>query len=246
MATGSTTTRSARSHLKRLVVGSLTAGLSVIVTLSSQPASACSMMPEPTVFFGDLTSVLETGGPITDVGRFLPEDPPPKIVGAIRIEVVEETPEQEEWYSGAVLQSTDLWGDADNAPAETIEPRRKPDEPYCDTGNAPALGESFYYLSTQAGDLITIVRPDDVGDTEIDTMLDEHFGAPFVVPDETGHNTTVDTVTVDSSEPVAVGVERPRTGPTTIWLIVGVVGTLIVGIGIGLALSSLLRLRRHS
>lgn len=238
MAITAVRNRAARSIASRLTAGAVIAGLSVLVTLPEQIASACSIRIEPFVYVDELTTVLDNGGPISDFDSSIPDDPPLEIVGAVRVEVTEEVRETVDWYSGAVLQSTNVWGDAAIAPIEVRPPQRKSDQFGCGRGNAPFAGETFYYLTTQFRRPISIVRSFEDRDSEIDAILDEHFGASFVVPEATDGSTTV-----DFGDRGVVAPERSPTEPRTIWLITGTTAALIVGIGVGLALSSLIRLR---
>lgn len=215
--------RPASSILRRSLVGGLLAGIGVIVGLPVGDALACDIAGPATVYVEDLPQVLESDGSVISPAEYDDDATPPEVNGAVRIEVVEETPENAEYLSGAVLKTTKVWGEAEIAPVEVQEPVRKADATDCDWG-APSLGTTYYYLSGTEDESVSII-----GDTDpdtVDAMLDELFGPSVTVTDGTAEAVSPGS---DRSEPGAVIIDAARPGSQT------PIGVFVVFVGAVLA-----------
>lgn len=135
----------------------------------------------PSVSVDDLPTVLDPDGAWTDAYSDRPEYPVPTVTGAYRVEVVGATPENDEFFAGAVWRQTNRWGAAAVVPVDVRGPVRKDEATNCD-GNEQPLGTTAYFLSTDSDIPVRVAVVGD--DPRVSTALDDLFGPSERTPDE--------------------------------------------------------------
>lgn len=216
-----------RTARRSVAVILLLVGIGVVAGLPVGDVAACSPIPRPRVYVDELSTVLDPDGAWAD--DYAETDGPatPTVTGAYRIEVVEETPETEESFAGAVWQQTDVWGAADVEPAPDVQgPVRKGEGNTCQ-GNEPPLGTVIYYLSTDDGIPLYINDVDD--EREVEAALDDVFGPSLAVPDGVEAGTTATTTrtdTTDTTDTTATADSGSSAGVR--WVVVAAIGVVLL------------------
>lgn len=196
--------------LRGIALAALTAGTLAVAGLPAGEVAACSPMEQPRVYVDELSTVLDPNGSWADDFTDVVDFPAPTVTGAYRIEVVAETRETDDSFSGAVWQQTDVWGAAEPAPDPDVRGPVPKDESIGCEGNQPPRGTVWYFLSTEDGVPIPILDTED--GAEVKAALDEVFGPSVAVADS-----------AVSGSPRALMLVAAATGATLLVAAIGIV-----------------------
>lgn len=222
------------SLLRAIALVVLLVVTAVVIGFPIGDAIACTIVPTSKVYISDLPSLTDPDAQWKKDFEETHGEPPPEVTGAFRSEVIDDTPETEDEYSGAVWAATNRWGDAEPELVDVRKPISKELATSCDGNQAP-LGSSAYFLWTEDDVAMPLTVGDD--ESEADEALDAAFGESEVIgtADDSPSPREVSQTTKSIPDPISV-----RFHPAGF----GLLAALVVIGGSGAAWLTTSRLRR--